>query len=61
MRIYMPSMMRKGEPWSDYASRYALIYLFHRYALAAAVNVVGSAKIPPALVGRRQQTIRSLA
>jgi hypothetical protein len=51
MTIYKPSMLRAGEPRSDYASRYALIYLFHRYALAAAVNVVGGAKIPPALVG----------
>jgi nucleotide-binding universal stress UspA family protein len=51
MKLYMPERMRQGEPWSDYASRYALIYLFHRYGLAAAVNVVGSAKIPPSLVG----------
>jgi hypothetical protein len=51
MKLYTPSMMRAGEPWSDYASRYALIYLFHRYGLGAAVNVVGSAKIPPSLVG----------
>ena len=51
MKIYLPSIMRKGEPWSDFASRYALIYLFHRYGLAAAVNVVGSAKVPPSLVG----------
>lgn len=51
MKLYMPSMMSPGEPWSDYASRYALIYLFHRYGLGAAVNVVGSAKIPPSLVG----------
>ncbi len=51
MKLYTPSMMRPGEPWSDFASRYALIYLFHRYGLAAAVNVVGSAKVPPSLVG----------
>ena len=51
MKSYTPAMMRKGEPWSDFASRYALIYLFHRYALAATANVVGSAKVPPALVG----------
>ncbi len=51
LKLYTPAMMRKGEPWSDYASRYALVYLFHRYGLAAAVNVVGSAKVPPSLVG----------
>jgi hypothetical protein len=55
MSIYTPALLRKGEPWSDFASRYALIYLFHRYALLAAVNVVGSAKIPPALVGDGNQ------
>jgi len=51
VKLYTPSLMRKGEPWSDFASRYALIYLFHRYGLGAAVNVIGSAKVPPALVG----------
>ncbi|ABF43438.1 conserved hypothetical protein [Candidatus Koribacter versatilis Ellin345] len=51
VKLYTPALMRKGEPWSDFASRYALIYLFHRYGLGAAVNVVGSAKVPPALVG----------
>ena len=51
VKLYSPAMMRIGEPWSDYASRYALAYLFHRYGLAAAVNVVGSAKVPPSLVG----------
>lgn len=49
--FYRPSILRAGEPASDFSSRYALIYLFHRYALGAAVNVVGSAKIPPSLVG----------
>ena len=51
MKIYTPAMLRKGEPYSDFASRYALIYLFHRYGLASAINVIGSAKIPPSLVG----------
>ena len=51
MKLYTPALMKRGEHWSDYASRYALTYLFHRYGLAAAANVVGSAKIPPALVG----------
>ena len=48
---YGPQLLAKGEPWSDLSSRFALIYLFHRYALGAAVNVVGSAKIPPAVKG----------
>ena len=51
VKLYTPSIMTNGAPWSDYASRYALIYLFHRYGLAAAANVVGSARVPPALVG----------
>lgn len=51
MSLYTPAIMRKGEPWSDYASRYALIYLFHRYQLAAAVNAIGGAKVRPSLVG----------
>ena len=48
---YGPQLIAKGEPWERLNSRLALIYLFHRYALAAAVNVVGSAKIPPSLKG----------
>jgi Met-zincin/Domain of unknown function (DUF5117) len=48
---YSPNLLTKGEPWEDLASRFPLIYLFHRYALGAAVNVVGSAKIPPAVKG----------
>ncbi len=48
---YNPQLLAKGEPWSDLSSRFALIYLFHRYALGAAVNVVGSAKIPPSVKG----------
>ena len=51
MKIYTPAMLRKGEPWSDFASRYALVYLFHRYGLASAINVIGSAKIPPSVNG----------
>jgi hypothetical protein len=51
---YGPQMLRAGEPNSMLASRYPLVYLFHRYALAAAINVVGSAKIPPSLAGDGQ-------
>jgi hypothetical protein len=39
------------------ASRFALVYLFHRYALAAAVNVVGSAKVPLSLAGDEQPVV----
>jgi hypothetical protein len=31
------------------ASRFPLVYLFHRYALGAAINVIGSAKVPLSL------------
>lgn len=48
---YGPQLLAKGEPWSDLSSRFALIYLFHRYALGSAVNVVGSAKITPSVKG----------
>ncbi len=39
------------------ASRFPLVYLFHRYGLAAAINVVGSAKVPLSLAGDGQQPI----
>jgi Met-zincin/Domain of unknown function (DUF5117) len=54
---YGPQMLRAGEPNSMLASRYPLVYLFHRYALAAAINVVGSAKIPLSLAGDGQQPV----
>ncbi len=54
---YGSSLQRAGEPASRLASRFPLIYLFHRYALAAAVNVVGSAKIPPSLIGDGQEPL----
>jgi hypothetical protein len=50
-------MLRPGEPNSMLASRLPLIYLFHRYALAAAINVVGSAKVPLSLAGDGQQPV----
>jgi hypothetical protein len=54
---YGSNFQRSGEPASLLASRFPLIYLFHRYALSAAVNVVGSARIPPALVGDGQEAV----
>ena len=48
---YGTRMLRPGEPNSMLASRLPLVYLFHRYALGAAINVVGSAEIPPSLAG----------
>jgi hypothetical protein len=54
---YGPQMLRPGEPSSVLASRFPLVYLFHRYALAAAVNVVGSAKVPISLAGDGQKPV----
>lgn len=51
---YDAHLLRPGEPVSLLASRFPLIYLFHRYALGSAVNVVGGAKIPASLAGDGQ-------
>jgi hypothetical protein len=54
---YGPRMLRPGEPNSMLASRLPLVYLFHRYALAAAINVVGGAKVPLSLAGDGQDPV----
>jgi hypothetical protein len=54
---YGPSMMRNHDPISKLAARFALVYLFHRYALASAINTIGGAKIPPALAGDGQKPL----
>ncbi len=54
---YGPQMLRPGEPNSMLASRFPLVYLFHRYGLAAAINVVGSAKVPLSVAGDGQQPV----
>jgi hypothetical protein len=54
---YGRGLLRPGEPASLLAARFPLIYLFHRYALSAAVNVIGSATIPPSLAGDGQEAI----
>lgn len=54
---YSPRMLRPGEPNSMFTSRLPLVYLFHRYALGAAINVVGSAEVPLSLAGDGQQPI----
>jgi len=54
---YGPQMLRPGEPNSMLASRFPLVYLFHRYALAAAINVIGSAKVPLSLAGDGQKPV----
>jgi hypothetical protein len=54
---YGAQMLRPREPNSMLAARLPLVYLFHRYALAAAINVVGSAKIPPSLAGDGQPAV----
>jgi hypothetical protein len=54
---YGAGMLRPGEPNSIFTSRLPLVYLFHRYALAAAINVVGSAKVPLSLAGDGQAPV----
>jgi len=54
---YTPRMLRPGEPNSMFTARLPLVYLFHRYALGAAISVVGSAKVPLSLAGDGQQPI----
>jgi hypothetical protein len=54
---YGPRMLRPGEPNSMLASRLPLVYLFHRYALGAAINVVGSARVPLSLAGDGQAPV----
>ena len=54
---YSPSMLRAGEPNSMFTSRLPLVYLFHRYALGAAINVIGSAEIPLSLAGDGQKPV----
>ena len=54
---YGSRMLRPGEPNSMLASRLPLVYLFHRYALGAAINVVGSAKVPLSLAGDGQPPV----
>ena len=57
LKSYGPQMLRKDEPASWLSARFALVYLFHRYALASAVNVIGGAKIPPSLSGDGQKPL----
>lgn len=57
LKNYSPRMLQAGEPVGDFSSRFALVYLFHQYALGSAVNVIGSAKIPPALAGDGQKPL----
>jgi len=54
---YSPRMLRAGEPNSMFTSRLPLVYLFHRYALGAAINVIGSAEIPLSLAGDGQKPV----
>ena len=57
LAAYSSSNLHSGEPTSKLASRLALVYLFHRYALASAINTVGSAKVPPTLAGDGQKPL----
>lgn len=54
---YGPQMLRVGEPSSRLTSRLPLVYLFHRYALGAAINVVGGARIPLSVAGDGQPPV----
>ena len=54
---YGPQMLRPGEAKSMLTSRFPMVYLFHRYALAAAINVVGGATIPLSLSGDGQKPV----
>ena len=57
LRNYSARMLHPGEPASRLSARFALVYLFHRYALSSAVRVVGGAKVPPALAGDGQKPL----
>ena len=57
LKNYGPQMLRAGEPVGELNSRFALVYMFHQYALGSAVNVIGSAKIPPSLAGDGQTPV----
>jgi Met-zincin/Domain of unknown function (DUF5117) len=54
---YGPQMLRPGEPASTLASRFPMVYLFHQYALAAAIKVVGGATIPLSVAGDGQKPV----
>jgi hypothetical protein len=54
---YGPQMLRPGERNSMLTSRLPLVYLFHRYALQAAIKVVGSAQVPLSLAGDGQPLV----
>jgi len=54
---YGPTMLRQREPISKLAARFALVYLFHRYALASAINTIGSAKVPLTVAGDGQKPL----
>lgn len=55
---YGVAMLRPGQPVAEISSRFALVYLFHRYALEAAMKLVGGAEVPAALSGDGQTPIR---
>lgn len=57
LRNYSARMLQPGEPASRLSARFALVYLFHRYALSSALRVVGGAKIPPSIVGDGQKPL----
>jgi hypothetical protein len=57
LKNYGQQMLRPGEPVANLAVRFPLVYLFHQYGLLAAVNVIGSARIPLAVNGDGQPAV----
>ncbi|MBV8206804.1 MAG: zinc-dependent metalloprotease [Acidobacteria bacterium] len=58
LKNFGPQMLRTGESNADLGNLFPLMYMFHQYGLGAAVNVVGSAKIPPSLKGDGQVPVQ---
>jgi uncharacterized protein DUF4953/uncharacterized protein DUF5117 len=58
LKGFGPDLLRPGDPGSELSSLFPLVYLFHRYALRAAVNVIGGAEIPASVAGDGQEPVR---
>jgi hypothetical protein len=54
LAAFGPEQLRPGEPVADLDARLGLVYLFHRYALEAAVKLVGGMEHANALAGDGQ-------
>lgn len=58
LRRYGASLLRPGESTADLSARFALVYLFHQYALRAALNTIGGAEVPPSAAGDGQVPVQ---